>query len=331
MNAKLFFTSPIGILLTACFVCFLWGSSFPLIKIAYEVFMIEDTDTYTQILFAGYRFFLASLLLFLFLYLKQRHIRYLQGSLPAIIQIGFFQTALQYLMLHVGVSMTSGIESSILTGSTTFFSIVIAHFMYVNDRLNWQKTIGLLFGFIGVVLATGNGSLGFSFGFGAIALLIAAMSNAMGGILAKNKAKKLHPLYLTTYQMLLGSLFLLTVGSVGSGFVPLTITKQSLGLLLYLAFVSAAGFFLWNTLMKYNNVGKISMYYFLIPVFGVIQSAWYLGETLNPIVFLSLLFVIIGILVVNKPENRAWTPVFVIRHWKEKFTRKVSTEKSYVK
>ncbi|MDT8860115.1 DMT family transporter [Alkalihalobacillus sp. MEB130] len=299
MNAQRFFTNQFGIILTASIVCFLWGSSFPLIKITYDALEIQETDTFLQILFAGYRFFLASLLLFLFLFIKQRNIHFVKGSFPAIIQLSFFQTTLQYLMLHIGVSLSTGIESSIITGSTTFFSIIMAHYLYTNDRLNWQKSIGLTLGFIGVILATGNGNLSFSFGFGTVALLIAAMSNAFGGIIAKNKATKLNPVYLTSYQMLLGSFVLILISGPGSGFGPLTLTPHSLGLLLYLAFVSAVAFVLWNTLMKYNSVGKISMYYFLIPIFGVLQSSFYLGETLYPIVFVSLLLVIIGILIVN--------------------------------
>lgn len=261
---------------------------------------IQQNDTFIQILFAGYRFFLAALLLFLFIYIKERKVYFIKGSLPAIVQVGFFQTALQYLTLHIGMSYSTGIESSIITGSTTFFSILIAHFMYTNDRINVQKIIGLTLGFIGVFLATGyGGTASFSFGLGAIALLIAALSNAIGGIMAKNKATKLDPIYLTAYQMLIGSLALLVIGGGGAGFTSLYFTQTSVALLFYLSTVSALGFVLWNILMKYNSVSKISMFFFLIPLFGVLQSALYLGETLYPIVFLSLILVILGIIVVN--------------------------------
>ncbi len=40
--------------------CALWGSAFPCVKIGYEMFQVEGSGS--QILFAGYRFFLAGVL-----------------------------------------------------------------------------------------------------------------------------------------------------------------------------------------------------------------------------------------------------------------------------
>ena len=42
--------------LGAFLCCALWGSAFPCIKIGYELFQIESSQTATQILFAGCRF-----------------------------------------------------------------------------------------------------------------------------------------------------------------------------------------------------------------------------------------------------------------------------------
>ena len=47
-------------------VCtFLWGSASPCIKLGYALFKIPSSETWTQILFAGTRFILAGILLFL--------------------------------------------------------------------------------------------------------------------------------------------------------------------------------------------------------------------------------------------------------------------------
>ena len=40
----------------ACFCCLLWGSAFPCIKLGYQLFAIQSSDTASQILFAGIRF-----------------------------------------------------------------------------------------------------------------------------------------------------------------------------------------------------------------------------------------------------------------------------------
>ena len=39
--------------------------------------------------------------------------------------------------------------------------------------------------------------------------------------------------------------------------------------------------------MKYNKVGKVSMYMFFIPVFGVLLSSMILGEAIHSFVLLG--------------------------------------------
>jgi len=53
------------------------------------------------------------------------------------------------------MSMVTGIQGSIIAGTTSFFQILLAHFMYRNDRFNLRKIIGIgiALGFGGVILA----------------------------------------------------------------------------------------------------------------------------------------------------------------------------------
>ena len=61
--------------------CALWGSAFPCVKIGYELFSI--TDAGSQILFAGYRFFMAGVFTFLMgCVLEKRMITMKKASVP---------------------------------------------------------------------------------------------------------------------------------------------------------------------------------------------------------------------------------------------------------
>ncbi|TCS83703.1 hypothetical protein EDD72_10324 [Tepidibacillus fermentans] len=55
-------------------VTYLWGSAFPFIKLSYPLLDIQLNETFEQLLFAGYRFFLASLITFLFMFIKERRV-----------------------------------------------------------------------------------------------------------------------------------------------------------------------------------------------------------------------------------------------------------------
>jgi drug/metabolite transporter (DMT)-like permease len=303
LNTERFFTHRAGIATVAVFVCFLWGSAFPFIKLSYELLDIRQNEFFEQILFAGYRFFLASLMLAAFLIIKERRFVLVKGSLPAVMQVGFFQTTLQYVLFYIGLSYSTGIQGSIIAGSGTFFSVILAHYMYSNDRMNRRRLVGLLLGFTGVLLASSTkGTLRLSIGLGELALLVSAFSNSLGGILAKNHAVATGTVYLTSYQMMLGSVVLLLLGASGAGWQPFHFNGLALVYLVYLAFLSAVGFALWNTLLKYNKVGKVSMYFFLVPVFGVLLSAMMLHEVLHGIVFVALLLVVLGIIIVNREK-----------------------------
>lgn len=308
INAEKFFTHPLGIVAAATGTTFLWGSAFPFIKLGYQHLAIHPDELFEQLVFAGYRFVLAGMMIILFILVLGKSIAYQRGTLLPLAKVSTFQTLFQYLLFYIGLSYSTGIQGSIIAGTTSFFQIIIAHFMYKNDAINMKKVYGLIIGFTGVILASLNrGTLSLSFGWGEVLLLAAMFSGGMGNILAKNAAAQMNILYMTGYQMLMGGVVLTLIGSWKAGFFPFVFDGRSLLILVYLSVISAAGFILWNNIMKYNKVGNVSMYLFLIPVFGVILSAAILGEEFHLIVLLALALVVSGIILVNRDYQQKET------------------------
>jgi len=294
------FTHPLGIVAAATGATFLWGSAFPVIKLSYAELGIGKESLYEQILFAGYRFTLAALLILAIMKLTGRSVAYQRGSWRGVGRIGLTQTLLQYVFFYYGMSGSSGVQASIIAGTTSFFQILVAHYMYANDRINARKLAGLIVGFAGVVVVgMSKGATGVHFGIAEICLLLAMFFGGLGNVLSKKESERLDILYMTSYQMLFGGLALIAIGAAGAGIAPISFTWSAVGMLLYLSVLSALGFVLWNTVMKYNQVGSISMYLFLIPVFGVFLSAMLLSEDLHLAVWLALALVVAGIVIVN--------------------------------
>ncbi|MCR8642474.1 DMT family transporter [Paenibacillus sp. N1-5-1-14] len=301
MNAKQFFTHPLGILASAVTATFLWGSSFPFIKKSYVELQISSSDIFEQFVFAGYRFIAAALIIMVIMKVLGKSIMPQKGTLGGVTKLGLIQTFLQYLFLYVGISISSGIQGSIITGTTSFFQIIVAHFMFKNDSLTTRKVIGIILGFSAVLAVNlGKGDFLAEFGWGAVLLLVSMFCGGLGNVLSKGVAQKMELMYMTSYQMLLGGIGLLVVGGLQAGFAPFTFTPKAIGMLAYLSFLSAVGFVLWNSVMKYNKVGKVSMYLFLMPVFGVILSALLLQEQVRYTAFIALALVVTGIVIVNR-------------------------------
>jgi drug/metabolite transporter (DMT)-like permease len=304
MKLERFFTHPLGIALSATVTMFLWGSAFPMIKKSYIELAIAPQEIYEQMLFAGYRFVLAGLLIMAVMLLAGKGFRYQAGSLPGLARVALFQTFFQYVLFYIGLSTSGGMQGAIIAGTTSFFQIILAHFLYKNDMLDWRKTIGMILGFGGVVIANmSKGPLPFSLGLGEILLLGAMFCGGLGNILARNESARMDIFYMTSAQMVMGGLGLTLVGAAKTGFFPFAFSGNAIWMLAYLAFLSAAGFVLWNNVMKYNKVGNVSMYMFLIPVFGVLLSALILHEPLQYSVVIALLLVVSGIVIVNRQKK----------------------------
>ncbi|BBH19359.1 transporter [Paenibacillus baekrokdamisoli] len=306
MTAARFFTHPLGVIAASVAATLLWGSAYPFIKLSYLHLHIGQAETFEQLLFAGYRFTLAGILIFIYMTLRKESIRYQRGSGTQVAWIALLQTVLQYTFFYAGLSMSSGVVGAVIAGTISFFQILLAHFFYKNDKLSGTVGVGLIVGFMGLLilgLSKHGGESGPLFSMGELLLICASLFNAIANLLSRRAAASYSIPYINGYQMLLGGLVLCAAASWKTGLFPFQFDWQAGLMLLHLAIVSALGFMLWNNVMKYNQVGSVSMYLFLIPVFGVIQSAVLLSESLTYAVLAALLLVSLGIIIVNRSKG----------------------------
>ena len=290
--------------LGAFLCCALWGSAFPCIKIGYELFQIESSQTATQILFAGYRFTLAGILSILIGSLIGRSFLVPQKeAYGKILNLCIFQTVLQYVCFYIGLAHTSGVKASIIEGVNVFVAILIASLIFHQEKLTVRKILGSVIGFSGVVLVNLVGNeinSGFSI-LGEGNILLSTIAYAFSSVLMKRYSKKENPVTLSGYQFVLGGMIMIGIGFLLGGRIE-HMTAGGLAMLIYLAFLSAVAYALWGILLKYNPVSKVAVFGFMNPVFGVLLSAVLLKEygTLSYISILSLGLVCLGIYMVNK-------------------------------
>ena len=144
----------------ATLCCLLWGSSYPAIKSGYELFQIATDDIPSKVVFAGYRFLFAGALLLLFALAQRKPIgRLTPTQFGQLTLLGLTQTSLQYTFFYIGLAYTTGVNGSIMNATGTFFSVLLAHFIYHNDKLSYNKTLGCVLGFAGVMLVNFHSGL----------------------------------------------------------------------------------------------------------------------------------------------------------------------------
>ncbi len=299
-------TNNLVVWLLAMICCALWGSAFPCVKIGYRLMDIASTDSASQLLYAGCRFFLAGILVILMGSAGERKfIHPVKGEYSKIMFLSLFQTILQYVFFYLGLARTSGVKASIIEGMNVFVSLLIAVYIFKMEKITAQKLIGCVIGFAGVVLINvWGGSLegGFALtGEGFIFLSTVAYGFSSGII--KNYSKEHDTVMLSGYQFLFGGAVLAVIGLLLGGRLT-QFSGAAAGMLLWLAFVSAAAYTLWGILLKYNPVSKVAVFGFMNPVFGVLLSALLLkeGDQLGISSLLALILVCTGIYIVNRRQ-----------------------------
>lgn len=295
--------------LMAVFCCLLWGSAMPVLKICYREMNITGGDIAENLTLIGMRFLLAGLILFIIsLSLKMPLFKINRKDIKNIVILGMCSTTLQYFFFNIGLANTSGVKAIVIEQTSIFFSILLAHFIYTDDKINMQKSTGLILGLVGLIIVNLNKETGNIFEFkimGEGFMLMAGLNSAIAMIIAKKLGSKLPTLVMTTWQMIVGSIFLFITGvAMGGRPNQLQFNPLSTGLFFYSAVLSAAAFGLWFYILQYRKVGDLSIYKFIIPVSGSIMSAMFLPE--EPILLMhviGLLLVSIGIVVVNRQQN----------------------------
>lgn len=306
MENKNFITRTWFVALAASLCCLLWGSAYPCIKIGYGLFNIEANDLSGKFLFAGFRFLLAGLLVLLISLLTKKSLTsFSPKTWGQVFIFGVTQTTLQYIFFYLGLAYSSGVRSSILNGTGAFFSILLAHFIYKNEKLGFSKALGCIIGFLGIILinldSSNSGSLFSAFSLkGDGSVILAAFILSAASIYGKKITQHQDTFIVTGFQLTIGGFVLIILGfALGGSIGPFT--PASLGLLLYMAFLSAVAFSLWAILLKYNSVGKVAIYNCLTPIFGAFLSAIFLGENILEFKNIAaLILVCLGIFIVNR-------------------------------
>ena len=299
---KKFFSNKYICAFTAVLCTLLWGTAYPLIKLGYAQMNILSVPD--KLLFAGLRFFVAGVMVFLVcLFIKKNVFDIEKKRLPQILLYSLLLTVFHYTFNYIGVGNASATKTSVLSAFSAFLGVLLAPLFFKSERITLKKIAGCVFGVLGVIivnLSFFEGSFTFlGEGFVLIATLCSAAGSLYGKIVSKGKVFEV-----TAWQLFVGGIILCAVSLCFGG--AITFNVKGVLVLLFLAFVSACSFSLWTALLVYNDAGNIMIYNLLIPVFGSLWSFIILGEReiLSPLYLLSLLFICVGIVLVNMHDKK---------------------------
>jgi drug/metabolite transporter (DMT)-like permease len=272
-----------------------WGSSFLWIKLA-----LTELGPFTLVAF---RLLFGALGMAIVLWLRRPPFPRDAKTLGFLALMGITNTALPFTLISWGqTSIDSGV-ASILNSTTPLFTLVIAHFFLDDERMNLPRAIGLVVGFIGVLLLFSRdvGADGFRSGLlGQAAVLAAAISYAGSSVFARRMFRHVPllvqasiPLFVADGLIWVGALTYETPIILPS----LPITWLSLAFLGLLG--SCLAYLLYFYLLTNEGSTRTMLVTYMFPVIGIGLGVLFLGEKLDAYLVSGALLVVAGIGVVN--------------------------------
>lgn len=259
------------------------------------------------LLFGTLRAFLAAILLLGWLVLTRQRFFPTRTEWPKILQVGIAATTIGYGMMFISPGKTSAGIASILGNLQPLFTIVLAA-MFLKEYPRRKDVAVLLLGIAGIALISVFNFSGTAFELvGMGAALLASGGAAVGNILMKNLSVDSNVLRITAWQLLIGAVPLWLWSLFVENNRSIVWNPAFVVILLFLVIIgTAVPTVVWYNLIQSHPVGKLSLFFFLIPVFGLLISSLVFRETLRSNEVVGLVFIGLSGLI-NAINNKEQT------------------------
>lgn len=273
----------------------IWGASYMFIKVG-----VAEIPPFA---FVEGRLLIASLALCAVIFLRGETIPRTRRAWVPLMAMGIFNGVIPYTMITWGEThITSGL-AAILTAAMPLFTILLAHIWTRDERMTLIRLIGVLIGFVGVVvvfLPELRHGLQVEF-WGQFAVIVAAASYAIATLVARKYLNGVSHVMASTGQMASAALMMLPLSLVFDAPWNLRPSLPAFVSLLTLALLGTSfAYVLYYWLVEHTGATRTSLVTYLIPVFGVFWGVIMLSEKVELEALLGLGLIIGGVLLVNR-------------------------------
>ena len=283
--------TPTMLLVCALTLILIWGSAYTMVGVG--------VDYITPIWLVAYRLLLGAVLVTLYAYYKGY-------KLPKLSDVrwrwyfilGMIGSVIPFFLLSTGqLKVDSGI-TAIITGVMPLMTIVLAHF-FANERLNTQKLLGFLIGFLGIVVLFLPDNMSFELikdWRSQSLIVLAAFAYALTTVVAKRAPET--PSSVAAAMMLLCAAPVALMAGIAEGVptevppmiaiwmaIGLGIGSTALGTILYLYVIQETG---PSVLAKIN---------YFTPLASVALGIWLLDEEFSWRMVISFVTIVVGVMI----------------------------------
>jgi drug/metabolite transporter (DMT)-like permease len=273
-------------------IMFLWGMNVTALKVI--------VGNFPPITITSLRVFTAGITVFIILSFLKKIRLPSRKEWIYIIGGGILNVTGHHLFLGLGLKGTSAVNGGLILGLGPLLTALMA-ILFLGKKLTHVRTIGFIFGGIGVsltVLAGGTGLSGMS--LGDFYVFLSILSQAISFIIISKAARTLDPRLLTGYMLVFGSILLFFIGlwkepeglyHIGNGTIGLWSVFFASAI-----FATAVGHMLYNYAIGITGPAEASIFLNLNTFLSIIFAAIFLGEHITSAHLLGLVFIVSGVI-----------------------------------
>lgn len=224
-----------------------------------------------------------------------------RGKLPviarhwkALLVVGTLNAAVPFLLYAYAAQSLGAGFLSVANAVTPVWGAVVG-WLWLKDKLPWMRSLGLMIGFLGIVVLVWD-KLNFQAGGTGPAVLAAVSAPVFYGI-AANWTKRfltgVDALASATGSMIAASLVLLPLAISAWPEAPASMAAWISTILLAVVCTGAAYIIFFRLIANVGPTGAVSVT-FLVPIFGVVWGAWFLDERITPSIAVGAAIILIG-------------------------------------
>jgi len=277
----------------------IWGGSFLLIKLA-----VADIPPMTV---AAVRITIGAVVIAAVAKAHGQRLSELRRVWLPLLAMGLLGTMLPFVLINWGETHIDSGLAAILMSAVPFSTVLMAHLFVHDEPLNWAKIIGVLLGFLGVLVLIGPEALTQLGGtvLAQIAVLLATFCYAANSIVARRLR------HMSSESVGAGMLIVSAICSLPLSLLldrpwELTLSWKSLVAVTTLGWLcTGVGYLLFFRIIASAGAGFVSLNNFLVPLCGVMWGAVVLQERLEPRAFIALILILAGVAAPRLLQRKA--------------------------
>ena len=281
-------------------LCLIWGSTWLAIKIG-----LSAAPPFTT---AALRFVLAAATLSIICSLRCCSYPRDLKTLLRLAYPGFYMYGLSYALVYLAEQYIYSATAAVLFASYPFFVVVLSWWLYRTERLGWLAWVGMVLGFLGVVVISLDSlQISGDIFMGTVLMVAASLAAAYGIVLHKHRFAHVDIVVAANVQMILGALLLAGGALLFEDWTEFTVSAEAVGSILYLAFVGSVVAFLgYYWLLKRTRLTIVSLITFITPLMAILIGVSVAEEALTLPILIGAAMILGGVLlVIRKPSASA--------------------------